>query len=229
MIKNTFFIIISYFILLPFYGSCQELEPTMTDAVLNVTVISESGGPSIGDTIHFTASSGESYFGVSNNEGNFSILIPNGQMYTANYKDRNGEGQSIPIELPSNELIQINWELKYELPKTYTLDNVFFDLGKTSLRKDSHKELDELVEVMQYNKTMTIEIGGHTDDVGDEATNQRISEGRANSVRNYLISKQISQERINAVGYGESKPIATNESEEGKQKNRRTEVNILSK
>ena len=216
-------------ILISFNGYSQDIEPTMNEAVLNVKVISETGGPSIGDTIHFTASTGEKYFGVSNIEGSFSLLIPNGQMYTATYKDRNGDALSTPIELPGNELIEINWELKFELPKLYTLDNVFFDLGKTSLRPESYEELNELVEIMKIKETMQIEIGGHTDNVGDESTNQRISEGRAKSVKDYLLKKGISANRVNAVGYGEAKPIASNDTEEGKQKNRRTEVKILSK
>ena len=225
--KLSIFLICSLFV--SFNGFSQNIEPTMTEAVLNVKVISETGGPSIGDTIHFTASSGEKYFGVSNIEGGFSLLIPNGQMYTTTYKDRNGDELSMPIEIAGNELIEINWELKFELPKLYTLDNVFFDLGKTSLRSESYTELNELVEIMKIKEAMQIEIGGHTDNIGDEATNQRISDGRAKSVKSYLVEKGISTNRVNAVGYGESKPIASNDTEEGKQKNRRTEVKILSK
>ena len=76
---------------------------------------------------------------------------------------------------------------------------------------------------------MVIEISGHTDNVGDVEVNQRLSESRAKAVRAYLLKKGISGERVRAVGHGESQPIASNDTDEGKQKNRRTEVRILRK
>jgi outer membrane protein OmpA-like peptidoglycan-associated protein len=210
--------------------TAQKLEPTMTEAVLNVTVINEAGGGSIGDTIWFKGrGSGASYFGVSDDSGKFSVILPNDEVYDARYKDRNGNVQSAPIELVADQLILVNWELKYELPKTYTLDNVFFDTGKSTLRSKSFDELNELVDVLNYNNNMVIEISGHTDNVGDETGNQRLSESRAKAVRAYLLKNGIDPERVKAVGHGESQPIAPNSTEEGKQKNRRTEVRILSK
>ena len=211
-------------------GIGQELEPSMTEAVLKVTIIDEAGGGSQGDTVWFKGrDTGGSYMGVSNEIGKFSVKLPNDETYDASYKDRNGKLMSAPIELPGNQLLLINWELKYELPRTYTLDNVFFDTGKSTLRPSSFAELDELVEVLNYNTAMVIEISGHTDNVGDVEVNQRLSESRAKAVRAYLLKKGISGERVRAVGHGESQPIASNDTDEGKQKNRRTEVRILSK
>ena len=215
------------------YGHCinaQKLEPTMEEAVLKVTIISETGEGSIGDTVWFNGrKSGNSYSGVSGDSGKFSIMLPNNEIYDASYKDRNGKLMSAPIELPGDQLILINWELKYELPRTYTLDNVFFDTGKSTLRPTSFDELDELVEVLNFNTAMVIEISGHTDNVGDVEGNQRLSESRAKTVRSYLLQKGITSDRVQAVGHGESQPIASNDTDEGKQKNRRTEVRILSK
>ena len=74
---------------------------------------------------------------------------------------------------------------------------------------------------------MIIEIGGHTDDVGDEDKNQALSEKRANTVLQYLIKKGIDSKRLTAKGYGETKPVAYNTTAEGRQKNRRTEVSII--
>jgi OOP family OmpA-OmpF porin len=74
---------------------------------------------------------------------------------------------------------------------------------------------------------MRIEVGGHTDNVGNDAANQKLSEQRANAVREFLIAKGIDGTRIVAKGYGETKPIATNETEEGRAQNRRTEVTVL--
>ncbi|HIB01952.1 MAG TPA: OmpA family protein [Phycisphaerales bacterium] len=81
---------------------------------------------------------------------------------------------------------------------------------------------------MKFKTEMKIEIGGHTDDVGEDSANQRLSESRANAVRNYLIKNGIEGDRVSARGYGETKPVAYNTTPEGRQKNRRTEVRILS-
>jgi len=218
---------ITAFTLSTFNINAQDLTPL--EAQLNVTIINEKGGANKGDTISFHAKkSGKAYSGVTNEEGKFTIIVPNGDTYEARYKDLNGEVQTTVIEIPGGEPMLINWELTYEMPRVYTLDNVFFDTGKSTLRTESYKELNELLEVMKFKKTMKIEIGGHTDDVGEDAANQKLSKDRANAVRNYLL-KEIEPERVTAVGYGESKPIAYNDTPEGRQKNRRTEVRILAR
>ena len=86
----------------------------------------------------------------------------------------------------------------------------------------------DLVEVMKLKKTLVIEIAGHTDNVGSLESNQTLSANRAKSVRNYLIGKGISSSRVTAKGYGETEPVANNMTDEGRQKNRRTEVRIIS-
>ena len=76
-------------------------------------------------------------------------------------------------------------------------------------------------------KGMVIEIGGHTDNTGKHAINMKLSQARANTVRNYLIKKGISPDRVKAKGYGDTQPVAPNDTEEGRKQNRRTEVNII--
>ena len=117
--------------------------------------------------------------------------------------------------------------LKFELPKLFVLDNVHFDTGKAILRKESYTELNELVELMTLKENLKVEIAGHTDNVGDDDSNLALSRARADTVRNYVISKGISEERITANGYGENYPVDTNDTLQGRQKNRRTEVRIL--
>jgi outer membrane protein OmpA-like peptidoglycan-associated protein len=80
---------------------------------------------------------------------------------------------------------------------------------------------------MTLKKTLTIEIAGHTDDVGEPEANQKLSEDRANSVKQYLEKKGIAPERLTAKGYGDTQPVADNATASGKQKNRRTEVRIV--
>jgi OmpA-OmpF porin, OOP family len=110
----------------------------------------------------------------------------------------------------------------------FQLNNVYFDTGKATLKPSSYAELNDLVEYMKLKPSVKIEVAGHTDDVGDDAANMKLSQDRAQAVKAYLMKKGIAADRIVAKGYGETRPVATNETPEGRQKNRRTEVTILS-
>ncbi len=108
-----------------------------------------------------------------------------------------------------------------------TLRNVFFDHNSTELKAESFIELDRIVDIMQKNPTVKIEIGGHTDSDGTEAYNLRLSQGRAQATVDYLVSKGIEKERLLSTGYGQSKPVASNDTDEGKALNRRIEAKIV--
>jgi len=108
------------------------------------------------------------------------------------------------------------------------LKNIFFDINKFTLRAESGIELDIIYKLMKENPKLVIEIAGHTDNVGSEADNQRLSLNRSNEVVNYLIARGIDKSRIQAKGYGASNPIAPNNSPEGRALNRRTELRIIS-
>jgi outer membrane protein OmpA-like peptidoglycan-associated protein len=110
---------------------------------------------------------------------------------------------------------------------TIRLNNIFFDFGKASLRNESFPELDRLVQYMMQNGEMEIEVSGHTDNVGSDDVNLQLSGERAMAVAAYLSSQGIKAARIKAKGYGEEKPIASNDTEEGRQLNRRVEFTIL--
>ena len=107
------------------------------------------------------------------------------------------------------------------------LKNVFFDTGKDQLRPDSKTELARVTKLIQDNPSIKIEISGHTDNVGSEEVNQQLSERRAKSVVAFLIQNGIPATRLKAVGYGSKNPVADNNTEAGKQLNRRTELKIL--
>ena len=109
------------------------------------------------------------------------------------------------------------------------LNNVFFDQGKYDLRPESFAELDRLVEFLTTNASTEIELGGHTDNVGSDNDNRTLSQNRVNSVMAYVVGHGISQSRLTAKGFGESKPVSTNDTEEGRQLNRRVEFTILKK
>jgi outer membrane protein OmpA-like peptidoglycan-associated protein len=111
---------------------------------------------------------------------------------------------------------------------TITLTNIFFDLGKATLRIESNAELDRLVKLMNDAPKLKIEISGHTDNTGSAAMNENLSQQRANAVVAYILTKGIDTSRLTAKGYGSKKPIATNDTESGRQQNRRTEFKITS-
>ena len=110
------------------------------------------------------------------------------------------------------------------------LDHVFYSTGSSNLNSDiSNYELDNLVTLMGRFPKMKIELAGHTDNVGDAAANLALSNDRAAKVKEYLVSKGVSSDRMIAKGYGQDSPLESNETPAGRKKNRRTELRILSK
>jgi outer membrane protein OmpA-like peptidoglycan-associated protein/Tfp pilus assembly protein PilF len=107
------------------------------------------------------------------------------------------------------------------------LNNLFFDTGKYDLESRSKTELNKLIKFLQQNDKVKMEISGHTDDVGSERDNQMLSEKRAKAVVEYLSSNGVSKNRLVYKGYGESKPVQANTSEENRQLNRRIEMRVL--
>ncbi len=108
------------------------------------------------------------------------------------------------------------------------LRNVYFDYEKATFKTEAYSELNKLETMMKQNESLQVEIGGHTDSYGDAKYNQRLSERRANAVKSFLTSKGIDTRRVKTVGYGESKPLASNDDEdEGRQFNRRVEFKVL--
>lgn len=107
------------------------------------------------------------------------------------------------------------------------LKNLFFATNKTKILPESEQALDDLTQFLQQNPEVRIQIVGHTDSVGKADANQRLSEGRANSVRNELLARGIDSSRVEAIGKGQAEPIDTNDTEQGRQNNRRVEFVIL--
>ena len=114
-----------------------------------------------------------------------------------------------------------------EKGQTIRLNNIFFDSGKYDLLPESDAELNKLYTILQENKQLKIEIAGHTDAVGIDKDNLILSKNRANAVMQFLLNKGVNKNRLTANGYGETKFIATNDTPEGKQQNRRVEFLIL--
>ncbi len=138
--------------------------------------------------------------------------------------DYEDECPYIPGDMTNNGCPEISEETQEVLDDA--LEGVFFETNKAVIRPESFTVLDRVVEVMEENETYKLRIEGHTDSTGDDALNQSLSERRAGAVRDYLIRKGIAGERLTSEGFGESRPIASNETTEGRAKNRRVEFKI---
>ena len=111
--------------------------------------------------------------------------------------------------------------------KIVTLDYVTFKTGSANLTALSKYELSNVINFMKSNPAVTLELAGHTDSTGDLKANQALSQSRAEAVYNYLTNKGVANSKLRAVGYGPNRPVDTNDTEEGRKKNRRTEFQIL--
>jgi OmpA-OmpF porin, OOP family len=171
------------------------------------------------------------YQGISNAEGKFEIQLKINETYLIKIQSIGKAEEYSKFTIPDlNEgeyFAPMQVTIQFEPPRTYTLENVHFESGKSTLLKSSFEELENLFQFMNLKKDIIIEIGGHTDNIGNDESNLKLSEARAETVKNYLISKGISPNRIVSKGYGENHPIDTNSTPEGRQNNRRTEVRIL--
>jgi len=116
-----------------------------------------------------------------------------------------------------------------EIEKPVVLNNIYFSLNEATLQAESQTELTNLLNLLEDNPGIKIEIHGHTDNTGSDEYNQQLSEERAKAVVNYLIENGISEERLSYKGFGRSKPLTDNKTEEGMAKNRRVEFVVIEK
>jgi outer membrane protein OmpA-like peptidoglycan-associated protein len=141
--------------------------------------------------------------------------------------------QQVRIEGATDKEKTINRTLSLQplaVGATSVLRNLFFDVGKATIKQESYPELTGFENMMKQNPTIRVEISGHTDDIGDNAFNKNLSQQRANAVKAFLVSKGIAATRLVAVGFGETKPLVSNDDEDGgREINRRVELKILSK
>ena len=163
--------------------------------------------------------------------GNYLITLPIGKDYAFNVNRKGYLFYSDNFFL-SNRSPDSTYEKDIPLQPieanaSVVLKNVFFDVNKYDLKPESEAELDKLVQLMNDNPAVKIQIGGHTDNVGKPADNLTLSNNRAKAVVTYLVSKNISPQRLVAKGFGETQPIDDNKTDEGRGRNRRTEMKVI--
>ncbi len=174
-----------------------------------------------------------SSFESKTNTGEYLVSLPSGRNYgfSANAKDYLFHSENLIIP-PTTSVQEIEMDIllfKVKVGSKIILKNIFFDFDKTTLRPSSTAELNRLIKMLNDQSSLKIEISGHTDNVGSDSYNKKLSQGRARAVVDFLVSQGISNDRLTSVGYGESQPIESNDTDEGRQMNRRTEFKVLSK
>jgi outer membrane protein OmpA-like peptidoglycan-associated protein len=167
-------------------------------------------------------------------KGEFLMCLPLGKEYAFNISTEGYLFYSQNFELKEKTEIIDPYILEIKLKKikiggSVILRNVFFNTGSYELRQESRVELEKLIEFLKLNASLVIEISGHTDNIGSQEMNQKLSESRAEEVYEYLKFKGIDEKRMTYKGYGFSVPISSNETPEGRSLNRRTEFRIIKK
>lgn len=179
-----------------------------------------------GTTVANTSSDGKS--------GTYIVSLPAGKDYAFHVaangflfhsqnvvnvnENQNGQWQPVVVDIALHPI---------ESGERIALRNVFFETGRWQILPESEYELAKVVDLLTKNPTLKIELGGHTDNVGRPEANQRLSEQRAKAVYDHLISKGIPSDRLSYKGYGETQPVATNDTDEGRRENRRTEIKVM--
>jgi len=240
------------------WANDRKLIPTTGMIGVEVRLMNDKGDPLPQTMVLFRDTTNRNVFiGETNAKGEFNILIPKNSYYGVrisylgtripifDLSTKLDEGvSSLWLVLKYTKIIEkTNSEVSYKtfetsqkpsfsdenIPDLFTLKNLLFDFDKSTIQPSSFPELNYLVSVLKRFPRIRIEIRGHTDDFGEDAYNQQLSERRSATVRNYLIENGISSTRIQSNGYGEKFPVETNETADGRQANRRTEVKIISR
>ncbi len=163
----------------------------------------------------------------------FSIKEPEAKSYTLSVEKDGYVYQNFNIEIDGatefeKSVTKMVLLKKLEVGVTSVLRNIYFDYGKATFKQESFPELSKLENMMKQNDRISVEISGHTDNVSSASFNLKLSEKRAQAVKDFLVSKGVDTRRVTAVGYGEERPIASNDDEkDGRELNRRVEFKVL--
>lgn len=195
----------------------------LTDATLTLTEIMPNGSERVVTAQRLTS-----------NNFNYSFVLDAGKNYSVSAVKDGYFKKKVSVSSKDGNDVKTDLLLsKIEKDKSYELENILYDFGKANLREESKRVLDGLLEILRENPTLIVELSAHTDNIGSDEGNLKLSQARAQSCVDYLVSKGIPKTRLVAKGYGKSVPIAPNENEdgsdnpEGRQKNRRTEFKII--
>lgn len=211
----------------------SAIKPTATEAAVKFTVIDKDKGPIPGLVIKLSDHQGAEFYAEETDaKGYTELLLPMDKTYEVEFLSLGRKKVAAKLTVPDKPQQTLRMVLRYkkqefEQTKGLVLEGVVFDTGKSTLRPESYPKLDRVFEYLKHRKSLKIEISGHTDNVGTPRSNKILSQQRAEACRQYLLSKGIDSGRIKATGYGEERPIASNDTPGGRQANRRIEAKEL--
>lgn len=168
--------------------------------------------------------------------GIYKVVLPYGKNYgiTTKIDGYIGTSQNIDLSKITGKYLEVEDKdmtvtpiASVEVGTKISMNNIFFEFGKATLRPESYPELNRLSTFFKSSAKMLTEISGHTDNVGSDEVNNKLSQERADVVRNYLLTQGVSAERLTAKGYGKNKPKVANDTLENQAINRRVEFEIL--
>ncbi|WP_303310405.1 OmpA family protein [Hymenobacter sp. BT730] len=172
-------------------------------------------------------------FRSNSQSGRYLVSLPSGINYGIVVRQDgylfHSENFDVPAGAAYSEVVKDIALQRLDVGVKVVLNNIFFDTDKSTLRKESTGELERLVALLNETPKLRIEISGHTDNVGNAAYNQQLSQNRAKVVVDYLVTKGIEKGRLTFAGYGMTQPVAPNTTKQGRQLNRRTEFKVLEK
>jgi outer membrane protein OmpA-like peptidoglycan-associated protein len=214
----------------------DNLVATEEESLVKFTITDKKGIPEEGAVVKAEAID-KSFFNKATTDidGKCAMLIPEGKPFKLSIEKFEVSFdfgvQNIAIK-PGAHIsnFKLSIELVTTYKRSYTLDNMYFEPNQwkiETLNAGSISTLNSLYDTLVINKKIKLEIAGHTDNTGDAAANRHLSQKRADSIREYLVGKGISADRILSKGYGQTQPLSSNEYPEGRMFNRRIEIKII--
>lgn len=206
----------------------SKIVPTANDAAMKFFVVDKEKGPVKGVVVALTSETGKQFFtDETDADGYAETLVPIGSKYELTYLSLGRKDVAATVTVTSEPKQTVKLTLRYRRrppPPPFVLKGVTFDTAKATIRAESLPQLDIVYEFMKHKKSARIEISGHTDNVGNKKANKTLSEKRAQACRSYITGKGIDGARLTAVGWGDERPLASNDTEDGRQQNRRIEA-----
>ena len=224
----------------------SEITADRTHAAMRLFVVDPDAGPISGVVIKMTTDGISYYTGETDSVGYAEVLVPAGRTYEMEYLSLGRPDVATTVTVPEGPNQDIRLTLRRrahrrarpsapplgetaptpdpEPEPAFVLEGILFDTGAATIQDESFPRLDRLVEYMTHRTSVRIRIVGHTDNVGNPRTNLALSTSRAQAVRAYVISHGIDEARIEAAGLGDAEPVAPNDTDEGRSRNRRIEA-----
>lgn len=214
LVLVTFFIELSLF--------AQDLKPNDSLTLVKLRVENPNKFPIEGQYLKIIdLETNREFEIVTDEKGSSDFLIPAKKVYKIIIENFNGEVGELEMVLPDKTNLTFEYDLILDISNEL---DISYQTNSYKLDSSAYPYINQLLKWLNENKNLSIEIRGHTDNVGSSSSNLLLSKNRAESVRKYLIGKGVNPSRIISKGFGETRPIEKNDSEIGRAKNRRTEI-----